>query len=270
MHVRWKLILLSAITLVCLASRTQAAPVTSGYVQGSVNGDFYAQIDLAGDGFSLTCSNPRCPTIWPTSAQTPLNPWVPSGKPVDLSSYFIPGQTGASSLVWQGVSYQATPEFIFTSPVVVASPGQVVTVPFTFSGYVTTSGPTLSLTGQGITTATYAADLRLIRFDFASPLSLAPSLDLATVSAMPPTLLNALRECGMCAVSRDLGVMANGRRGVEFTPLSGGFLSGPVVMEMDPAGGPARLVNPEPTTAVLLLTGALLLILQRTAVREKL
>jgi hypothetical protein len=266
MNVRWSLALpLTAIALAFVATPTGAVPVTSGFVSGSVNSDFAANIDLAGDGFSLRGFDPiRGPGIQPTSFVP--DPWAARrGDPVDLSSRVLGGHPDSLPvLTWQGTSSRATVDFLFTSPTVVKTFEQgTLTVPFTFTGSVTAlTGQTLSLTGQGITSAIYEADLRRIRFDFASPLSFAPSLDLATVAAMPPTLLNALQDCGMCATMRDLGVMASGSRGVEVTPLSGGFLSGPVVMEMDSVGGPARLVNPEPTTAVLLLTGALLLILQ--------
>lgn len=259
MNVRWSLALpLTAIALAFIVTPTGAVPVTSGFVVGSVNSDFAANIDLAGDGFSLRGFDPiRGASIQPTSFVP--DPWAARrGDSVDLSSRVLGGHPDSLPvLTWQGASSRATVDFLFTSPTVVKTFEQgTLIVPFTFIGSVTAlTGQTLSLTGQGITSAIYDADLRRIRFDFASPLSLAPALDLAIVAAMPPTLLNALQDCGMCAVTRDLGVMANGRRGVELTTPNGGFLSGPVVMEMDPAGGPARLVNPEPTSILLLLSG---------------
>jgi hypothetical protein len=192
----------------------------------------------------------------------------------------------------------------FVVPPGLPSQSTAVTAPFTLSGFIQPVGhPRVDLQGAGLATVqlrNYSPGNGFLRetvnYSFQAPSTrsappptapspsagtpvptsgpptpvqaptpVGPPLPLADVAAMDPSLLNLLRECGMCAEVRDLGMMASGRRGVQLTPLNGGFLSGSVVAELDPnpAGGPARLVNPEPTTLLSLLTGTLWLIGRR-------
>jgi hypothetical protein len=241
--------------------------------------------ELQSAAHTLSCTFTCADLIWLPNAG--VNP----GTTVNVSGKMLFHEAFGSINV-NGVEYQkpsGTWNFSVGSVVVPSGSQRDIgfSRPFTMTGSLTALNAQgqpaldLSVSGQGTAGLNFTVvnppevrDLNSLIFTFTEPgvgggSPVISGLDLATVAAMPPSLLEVLQDCGMCAVMRDLGVMESGRRGVELSPLRGGFLSGPLVMEIDPAGGPSRLVNPEPTTVVLLLTGALWLILQRTAARGK-
>lgn len=268
-HIGWPIILPILIFFIHIDT-TLAVTITGGAIGfGSSN---FGSADLIGPDFRFTTPIVDAPGMFMCqicdSGTHSLNVSIFSSDfafddraraVISGTSYVVPrSQPGQLSLTGT-----------FIVPPGVPSQSTAVTAPFALSGFIQPVGhPRVDLQGTGLATVqlrNYSPGNGFLRNEVSYRFQPPPPLPLADVAAMHPSLLNMLRDCGMCAEVRDMGTMASGRRGVQLTPVNGGFLSGSVVAELDPdpAGGPARLVNPEPTTLLLLLPGTLWLIGRR-------